>query len=67
MDGKDYRTLKYDGKSCLIIGSEGHGLKQIVESNCDEIISIPMKGKINSLNASVSAGILIYEMMKYKD
>jgi 23S rRNA (guanosine2251-2'-O)-methyltransferase len=66
MNGKDYRTLKYDSKTCLIIGSEGRGLKQIVSSSCDEIISIPMKGKINSLNASVSAGILIYEIYKYK-
>ena len=66
MAGKDYRSIKYDAKTCLVIGSEGHGLKKIVESSCDEIISIPMKGKINSLNASVSAGILIYEIMKYK-
>ena len=66
MSGKDYRSIKYDAKTCLVIGSEGHGLKKIVESSCDEIISIPMKGKINSLNASVSAGILIYEIMKYK-
>jgi len=66
MDGKDYRTIKYDGKTCLVIGSEGHGLKQIVSNSCDEIVSIPMKGKINSLNASVATGILIYEIMKYK-
>lgn len=65
-NGKDYRSIKYDGKTCLVIGSEGHGLKQIVASNCDEVISLPMKGKINSLNASVAGGILIYEMMKYK-
>ena len=64
--GKDYTSFKYDDKVCLIIGSEGRGLKQIVSSSCDEIISIPMKGKINSLNASVSSGILIYEILKYK-
>jgi 23S rRNA (guanosine2251-2'-O)-methyltransferase len=64
--GKDYQSIKYDGKTCLIIGSEGHGLKQIVSSSCDEIISLPMKGKINSLNASVASGILIYEIIKYK-
>ncbi len=64
--GKDYQSIKYDGKTCLVIGSEGHGLKQIVSSSCDEIISLPMKGNINSLNASVAAGILIYEIMKYK-
>ena len=64
--GIDYRSIKYDGKTCLIIGSEGFGLKKIVSNSCDEIISIPMKGKINSLNASVASGILIYEIMKYK-
>ena len=64
--GKDYRSIDFGGKTCLIIGSEGHGLKQIVSNSCDEIISLPMKGKINSLNASVAAGIFIYEIMKYK-
>ncbi len=63
---KDYKEIDYSGKTCLVIGSEGHGLKQIVASSCDEIISLPMKGKVNSLNASVASGILIYEIMKYK-
>ena len=67
MDGKDYRKIDFSGKTCIVIGSEGHGIKQIVSSSCDEIVSLPMKGKINSLNASVAAGILIYEIMKYKD
>ena len=66
MDGKDFRSIDFKGKTCLVIGSEGHGLKQIVTNSCDEIVSLPMKGKINSLNASVAAGILIYEIMKYK-
>ena len=66
MDGKDFRSIDFTGKTCLVIGSEGHGLKQIVSSSCDEIVSLPMKGKINSLNASVASGILIYEIMKYK-
>jgi len=65
-NGKDYRSIDFKGKTCLVIGSEGHGLKQIVTSSCDEIVSLPMKGKINSLNASVAAGILIYEIMKFK-
>ena len=64
--GKDYRKIDYSGKTCIVIGSEGHGLKQIVSNSCDEIVSLPMKGKINSLNASVAAGIFIYEIMKYK-
>ena len=66
MDGKNFREVDFSGKTCLVIGSEGHGIKQIVKSSCDEVVSLPMKGKINSLNASVAAGILIYEIMKYK-
>ncbi len=62
----DFRKIDYSGKTCLVIGSEGHGLKQIVASSCDQIISLPMKGKVNSLNASVAGGILIYEIMRYK-
>ena len=60
MDGKDYMHVDYADKKVLIIGNEGKGISNIVQQNCDEIISIPMSGKINSLNASVSAGILIY-------
>ena len=62
MDGKDYRNYDFSGKKVLIIGNEGKGISSIVSENCDEIISIPMQGNINSLNASVSAGILIYGM-----
>lgn len=58
--GKDYRKVAYADKVCLIIGSEGFGVSQLVKKNSDLIISIPMKGKVNSLNASVSAGILIF-------
>lgn len=60
MDGKDYKEVDYADKKVLIIGNEGKGISNIVSQNCDEIVSIPMFGKINSLNASVSAGILIY-------
>ena len=59
-DGEDYRKVDYADKICLIIGSEGFGLSKLVRQNSDVIISIPMKGKVNSLNASVSAGILIF-------
>ena len=64
MDGKDYRTINYSNKKVLVIGAEGSGVSRIVRENSDEIISIPMYGKINSLNASVSAAILIYGMIK---
>lgn len=63
MDGKDYRTLDYAEKRALVIGAEGAGVSRIIREASDEIISIPMFGKINSLNASVSAAILIYGML----
>lgn len=59
-NGVDYRKVSYADKICLIIGSEGFGVSKLVTKNSDEIISIPMKGKVNSLNASVSAGILLF-------
>ena len=59
MDGDDYTEIDYDMSICLVIGNEGHGLSKIVRDNCDYIASIPMKGKINSLNASVSCGIIL--------
>ena len=64
MEGVNFHNVNYALKSCLIIGNEGKGLSRIVREECDEIVSIPMIGKVNSLNASVSAGILIYEMIK---
>lgn len=59
-DGEDYRNVDYNDKVLLVIGSEGNGLTNIVRRASDVIISIPMKGHVNSLNASVSAAILIY-------
>lgn len=59
-DGVLYNQVNYSDKICLIIGSEGKGISKVVRKNCDEIISLPMKGHINSLNASVAAAILIY-------
>ena len=62
MDGKDYRKVDFSYKKVLVIGNEGKGVSDIVLKNCDEIVSIPMKGQINSLNASVAAAILIFNM-----
>ena len=64
MEGEKYSDIKFSDKSCLIIGNEGNGLARIIRESCDYIVSIPMNGKVNSLNASVAAGILIYEMVK---
>lgn len=64
MDGKDYKEVSYNQKKVLIIGNEGKGISRLVKENADEVIKINMKGHINSLNASVSAGILIYGMLR---
>ena len=60
----DYREIDYSGKIALVIGNEGSGISNIVEKNCDFIAKIPMYGKTNSLNASVAAGIMIYEVIR---
>ncbi len=67
MDGKDYREVDYASKKVLVIGAEGDGVSRIIRESSDEIISIPMYGQINSLNASVSAAILIYGMNRGKN
>lgn len=64
MDGCDYREIDYPDKTVLIIGSEGFGISRLVKESCDLVVKIPMKGKINSLNASVAAGIMIYELIR---
>ena len=66
MDGTNYRQLDYSGKVALVIGSEGFGMSRIVKDSCDFVASIPMSGKVNSLNASVAAGIIIYEIVSQK-
>ena len=62
MDGQDYRTLAYDMNTVLIIGNEGKGISRLLRESCDYVISLPMRGKIESLNASVYAGILMYQI-----
>ena len=60
----DYREIDYSGKTALVIGNEGMGISNLVSKNCDFLAKIPMYGKTNSLNASVAAGIMIYEMIR---
>ncbi|MDD2377939.1 MAG: 23S rRNA (guanosine(2251)-2'-O)-methyltransferase RlmB [Bacilli bacterium] len=61
MEGTNYKEIDYSGPICLVIGSEGRGMSRIIKESCDYIATIPMKGKVNSLNASVAAGIIVYE------
>lgn len=64
MNGTNYENIDYNGKIAIIIGNEGHGMSRIVKENCDFIATIPMYGTTNSLNASVAAGIMIFEAIK---
>lgn len=63
-DGEPFHKADLKGAAALVIGSEGNGLGRLVRENCDMILSIDMYGRINSLNASVSAGILMYEIVR---
>ncbi|MBR1639179.1 MAG: 23S rRNA (guanosine(2251)-2'-O)-methyltransferase RlmB [Treponema sp.] len=60
--GKSCRQIEFPAKTALIMGSEGTGIAELLEKKCDQIVSIPTCGKIDSLNVSVAAGILLYEI-----
>lgn len=60
----DYRSIDYSGKIALVIGNEGKGISELVSKKCDFLAKIPMYGETNSLNASVAAGIMIYEVIR---
>ena len=55
------------GKVALVVGNEGYGISRLVRDNCDELIKIPMLGKVNSLNASVAAATCMYEVLRQND
>ena len=61
-----YDKQDYRGALAIIIGNEGTGMSEKVRKNCDFLVKIPMKGKITSLNASVSTGIILYEAVKQR-
>ena len=64
MNGTDYTQCDMSGACALVIGNEGKGMARLVREKCDVIVSLPMKGHINSLNASVAAGILMYHALQ---
>lgn len=67
MEGdKYYYEEDYGSGVAIVIGSEGYGMGRLVKQNCDFLVKIPMQGKITSLNASVSAGIVMYEVVKQR-
>ena len=66
MDGEDFRAVDYAGGCALIVGAEGQGVSRLVKETCDRVVSIPMKGHIESLNASVAAGIVLGEIARQR-
>ncbi|MBR6635610.1 MAG: 23S rRNA (guanosine(2251)-2'-O)-methyltransferase RlmB, partial [Clostridia bacterium] len=66
MDGQSWCETDFTGGVALVIGSEGKGLGRLVKEKCDFIVSLPMKGRVNSLNASVAAGILMFEVSRQR-
>lgn len=66
MDGEEMYKTNLKGDIALVIGGEGTGIRELTKKLCDGVISIPMFGKVNSLNASVSAGIVLYEAVRQR-
>ena len=66
MDGTMMYDLDLKGPIGLVIGNEGEGVGKLVREKCDMVASIPMKGQIDSLNASVAAGVLAYEILRQR-
>ncbi len=66
MEGQNWCSVDYAGPVAIVIGSEGSGVSRLVKEKCDFVISLPMKGKINSLNASVACGIICYEVARQR-
>ncbi|MBQ7953157.1 MAG: 23S rRNA (guanosine(2251)-2'-O)-methyltransferase RlmB, partial [Clostridia bacterium] len=63
---QSYTEVDYKGGVGIVIGSEGYGVSRIVAEKCDFLISITMKGEIKSLNASVAAGVIMYEALRQR-
>ena len=59
-DGEHYASVDLSGPSAFVLGSEGYGISRLVKENCDKILSIPLHGKINSLNVSAAAAVILY-------
>jgi 23S rRNA (guanosine2251-2'-O)-methyltransferase len=67
MAGNTAYKTKLRGRVCLILGSEGSGISRLLRENCDGLLAIPRKGRVDSLNVSVAAGVLLYEVMRQRD
>lgn len=66
MDGERCYSSNLTGPVAIVIGSEGRGISRLLKENCDGVVSIPVEGEVNSLNASVAAGIIMYEVKRQR-
>lgn len=66
MDGQAWCKTDFSGGVALVVGSEGHGVSRLVKEKCDVTVSLPMRGRVNSLNASVAASVIMYEVVKQR-
>jgi 23S rRNA (guanosine2251-2'-O)-methyltransferase len=66
MTGKAAYDMDLRGRIALILGSEGEGISRLLRENCDGLIAIPSRGRIDSLNVSVAAGVLLYEVQRQR-
>ncbi len=66
MEGQSWCQVDYSGGVGLVVGSEGRGISRLIREKCDFVVSLPMRGEVNSLNASVAAGILVYEIARQR-
>ena len=65
--GESYESTDLKGSIALVIGSEGFGMSRLIKEKCDFLLRLPMNGKITSLNASVAAGIFMYEAVRQRN
>lgn len=66
MDGQRWDKTDFSGGCALVVGNEGSGVGRLIKEKCDVTVSLPMRGRVNSLNASVAAGILMYEIARQR-
>ena len=66
LGGVDFYKTNLTGPIAIVIGSEGEGIRALVKKNCDNVLTLPMKGQVNSLNASVAGGVAIYEILRQR-
>jgi 23S rRNA (guanosine2251-2'-O)-methyltransferase len=62
----NYNEIDFNQPIAIVIGSEGKGIRYLTEKNCDYLVSIPMRGQVDSLNVSVACGILVYEVLRQR-